>query len=88
LSYKNPEEIFCENSKNSNGIKIEIKERPMLHDNNAFQKRPNTSKSIRNNSLKHNNNNNCKNKEEIKQKIFKTTKEDPFLHKNFTEIPD
>ena len=81
---------------NLNGIKIEIKERPMLHDNNAFKKRPNTSKSFRHSSLKandfyrnnNNNNNFCKNKKEIKEKIFSTTKQDPFLHKNFTEIPN
>lgn len=69
----------------------------MLHDNNAFKNRPNSSKSYRTNSLKSSdikskkdikNIPNCKNKKEIKDKIFQTTKEDPFLHKNFTEIPD
>jgi hypothetical protein len=106
LSYKYPEENLTNNSNNLNGngngnananaIKIEIKERPMLFDNNAFKKRPNTSKSFSENSLKPNYNkdkdkdkdNISKNKKEIKEKIFRTTKEDPFLHKNFTEIPD
>lgn len=64
----------------------------MLHDNNAFRNRPNSSKAFRTNSLKPTkeikNLPNCKNKKEIKEKIFKTTKEDPFLHKNFSEIPD
>jgi hypothetical protein len=76
-------------------IKIEIKERPMFHDNNAFKKtnsRPNSSKNFTRSctlkTIKIYNSPICKDKKDIKNKIFQTTKEDPFIHNNFTEIPD
>lgn len=92
LSYKNSENVNA--TANLDGkVKIEVKGRSMLHDNNAFKNRPNSSKALRSSSLKSSkillkNSPNCKNGTEIKNKIYQITKEDPFLHKNFTEIPD
>jgi hypothetical protein len=78
-----------------NSFKMHERERPMLHDNNAFKNRPHSlSKSsniIIKSSLNVNLNNigNASKCEKVDLKsLLKTTLTKPFYHKNFSEIPD
>ncbi len=59
------------------------RERPMLHDNNAFKSRPLSAMKNTNFSSSKNN----QKKVDLKS-LLKTTVTKPFLHKNFSEIPD
>lgn len=68
------------------------RERPMLHDNNAFKSRPQSGKILSNISSSKNKINEMKksfNHKKVDLKtLFNTTVTQPFHHKNFSEIPD
>lgn len=79
-----------------NSFNMHERERPMLHDSNAFKNRPlSASKSSNFNNKRtsdvnlNNNFDQKNNSKKVDLKILlKTTVTKPFHHKNFSEIPD